>query len=562
MLVALTMLVSAPLQRSAIAAETRAREITPLERVSFRAADNTDSADVDQEVNDTASQTQASASAPEPPAPSGESALVLEPALDDPWDFTNQLFERSVHQTMLPSSLNGGLGWPSDERGSRWHLSGEIAAGGGEATWAERELFDFILRETYLTNGGDEIEFYQSYNRDHSWANGSTLTIGARQDLPQVLWNGDLVLTEEYKRYRDRDYSAYDRNEGLFKLRFTPEWAGGKTRARLEYKYNVRSYTDVSPNTYKMNQARLRIEREFDATLKGEVSGELTRYKYGDNSLLSNNGSKTGARLEWQPADWLKLSAVAKNEERTYINRDQFSYTRDTLGLTAALRPDTASSLTLSAEQMKKSIDSAPGAYDDTRYSALYTRSLNPRLDLSAKYEDRRKRYDVSPIDNLDQRYSRLALDYYPAQAWNLRLDLARRSSDYALSARSYDADETALYAWYTKGAWRLGAEVRRRDQGYKIDTRRDYTLDEWRIDASYNIHKHRLSAFYSNGRLDQIDPQALNDYTETHLGAMCDWWLAEGTDFIVSYDDSNRDYRNGYNIEESLLEARLTFEF
>lgn len=490
--------------------------------------------------------------------------LVLDPELDDSWSLVNQLFSRVAQRNSAAAGFPG-LGysnWEHKSWHSAWNISGELAAGLGTSTFSDRDLVEFLLREEYSSVRGNTYSFTQAYRADRSWVNSGMLILGARQALENVLWNGDLVLDEELRSYKDKDSPAYDRRDALFKLRFTPEWDAGRTRARLEYKYNAHIYDQLSPSSYKLNQARARLERDFSDKLYGEVTGELARYKYSQPGVFSNNRGRAGARLEWDTTSHLKLTAAAKTEERDYTSRQQFSYQRDTAGFSATLRPDIRSKLVLGTETTSNERDAAPGDYRDTRYTTHYMRALNSRLDLSARYEDRRKHYAASPLQNLDQRTARLALDAYPGTAWNLRFDLARRESDFALAARSYTTDESVLGADYYAGAWRLGASAGRRTQNYDIDDKRDFTLDSLRLDAAYTLERSHLSAYYGGGWLSQANPAARNGYVETCLGAVCELELDATTTLRVCYDSSTRDYKNGLSLEDTLLEARLAFDF
>src|SRR5690606_9639432 len=139
-------------------------------------------------------------------------------------DVYDEAIGSGVSESPMESTFWGGETRRPEPR-EEWEYEAELGFQSGQSTYAENEAWNAEFVERLIAAGGNEYEFYQQYNRDISYVESESWTVGAEQKIKDMLWDGDLRLQEEFSQYRDHDDSANDLQEGEFKLRFDPEWS-------------------------------------------------------------------------------------------------------------------------------------------------------------------------------------------------------------------------------------------------------------------------------------------------------------------------------------------------
>jgi len=477
---------------------------------------------------------------------------------------TNQVFE----ETVSPRYQQGGIltsptGCGPVKEKSEWEIEGEVGVGTGTATYADQEFQEFELSETLITPRGHEYEFFQAYEVDHSYVNSGELIVGAEQRFEELLWAGDLKLTEEFVLYRDRDDPLNDRQEGEFRLRFYPEWCDGRWQADLDYKYKVRAYETFSERSYILHQTRVQLEHEFSEQLTGDVEARLADYNYSIGSTRSNHRLGLSTDWEWEPSDSWRLTAGASQDEKTYDVRRSRSYERVRYQGSVRWTPDDASTVELKGELTDYDRVYAPSrSYEDTRFELRLKRDVTEQLELEGRVTERKKDYDIDPLDDLDQHGLSLGANFNPDQRWNFYARLDTTDYDYARDVRAFTQDRVGAGLRYSYGDVRATMDWRRTENSYQAATDRDYSRDDFDIDLGYGFDDHRVRVYYGIGQLQQAHPASVNEYTETRLGAEWRYEFDPQAELRLSYDLRERDYDVQDTIKDALLEARLLFEF
>ncbi|MDQ3024675.1 MAG: hypothetical protein M3R04_09900, partial [bacterium] len=126
------------------------------------------------------------------------------------------------------------------------------------STNANNDLGQISLNEELDDIDGNSFTFYQRYDMERNFVDANVLAIGAKQFFKNWKANGDLRLHEEFKRYDDQHFDSNDRQEGLFDIRWDPEWDCERWRAELSYRYQIKEYEIFSPLSYKLHRGRAR----------------------------------------------------------------------------------------------------------------------------------------------------------------------------------------------------------------------------------------------------------------------------------------------------------------
>ncbi len=441
-------------------------------------------------------------------------------------------------------------------------IDGSVAIGTGSATYADREYQEFELNELLTTRSGKEYGFSQQYAVDHSYTNRGRLTLGASQYFPALLWNGDLELEEEFAQYQDRNTSAYDYRQGAFALRFTPEWDGGATKAEAKYQYRVRDYDEFSARSYKRHEGLLKLAREFNPQFAGEAYAKLTDYNYSYGSTSDNSRMASGGELRWEPDQTWSARAAVDHEDKTYGNASYRDYTQLSVEAQVACTPDAGNRILLEGEWRDYARDNSPAySYGQTSIGLGWQRALTERLEVELNLDERRKEYDSSSASDYDTHSWEGSFDFYPLSDLNFYGSYGRDDYDYVNLARAFERSKSQLGARYAIGRWDFCADWRRTQNEYRQEALRDYTRDEYDVEANWRFDCQRVRVYYGIGRLAQADPGSYNEYDEMRYGAQWDYQLDSQTELSLRYDFNERAYEQRDDLEDSRFEARLNFE-
>jgi len=443
-----------------------------------------------------------------------------------------------------------------------WEIAGEVEIGTGTATYADNEYQEFNLSETQTTSQGNEFEFYQGYQVDHSYVNSGTLYIGGNQAINQFLTNGLLELNEEFRLYRDRDDRLNDRQEGIFELSYEPSWQCGAWELDLNYKYHIKEYETFSPRSYIQHRLRASLEHDFGSGVSAQAFTRLDDYHYSLGSTRGNNRFGLGGKVDWQVRDDLQLSAGAEREQKHYDIRKERSYDKRTVSAEVAWEPDERSTLDVEARSIDYTRDfNAAEDYKDDRGSVSYQRYLSDRLDASVRLSERRKEFSALPLDDLDEHNVEFLVNAYPNNCWNAYAGFERKDYAFANPARAYLRTGVSAGLGYTHDNVSAYLDWRSSDNSYDINTDRDYTLNTLDFSGVLDCDPSRLRVYYGVGALSQEHPMSVNDFEETRVGAAWEYEIDPQTDLTISYDSARRDYDWQNGIEETLLAAELSFE-
>ena len=492
--------------------------------------------------------------------------ITLDSEASSVFDLENEtksaLTPPTVFTTMVDTPWGGQTQAEKGER-NEWENDGEISYGGGHATNAENDYVRLSLSETLSTPSGNEFGFYQDYNLDHSYVNSREFAIGAEQKFDGFWWDGDLKLTEEFGLYRDLDDPLNDRQDGLFKLRFDPEWSEGRWKADLDYKYNIKEYETFSERSNIQHSGKLRLQRKFSTDLTGDVTARYDNYNYSIGSTRGNRKYGVGTSWQYQATNDLKLNAAITQEHKSNNVRKTRDYDQLRYDAGARYSPDDDSTLEVKATLTEYEREFDPEEnYQDSQWTANYRRNLSSKVDIDLRMVERAKDFSADPVDNLDTHGRSASVNYNPTENWNMRLALDTNEYEYMNIDRSYDTVSLNFATSHSWEEWRLGFDWRRDENSYVTDSNRDYVRDDMNIDLDYSLEDHRWRVYYGVGHTDQADPASVNDYTETRIGAGWDYSLDPDTDLSLSYDASRRDYDAQETQEDARFEARLSFKF
>lgn len=492
--------------------------------------------------------------------------VILDQGAGSPYDIENQLRGELVPEgTTATRMVYTDWGTPTQEPPEpryETEIDGEIGYRSGTSTYASNENWEFELNESLTTRSDKEYRLYQSYQIDKSYVNSNELTVGAEQRFRELLWEGDLRLTEEFSRYNDEDEPLNNRQDGLFKLRFDPEWNDGEWQANVDYKYNVKAYETFSERSYIYHSGKAKLKWEINDRLSTEGWARMDDYNYSLGSTRGNDRVSTGNSWEWQASDRVRLDASAEREVKNYNVRKERSYEKLNYESGVRWQPDDDSTIELKGEFVDYNTEFSPGdAYEETRADVRVSRDLSEELDVSARYSNRAKNFDIDPLDDLDTNSYDLGLNYNPNRRWNFRADWNLANYDYASVNRAYDATGMTAGVSYSEGDVRASADWRSSENNYDSDPNRDYSRDDYNVDLDYRLGDHRMRVYYGVGLLDQADPASKNDYTETRAGAEWQFAIDPDVDLRVSYDFSKRAYDAQDDIEDTSFNAKLTFD-
>jgi len=449
-----------------------------------------------------------------------------------------------------------------DPETPQWKVRGSIAAGLGDATFADNDFYEFKLRESLTNLQGNYYEFYQTYLVDKSYVDASTLTVGAKQRFNEWLWNGDLRLTEEFKYYENKDYSANDRQEGTFALRFDPEWMEGRWKAKVDYKYRIRLYEEFSTRSYRYNSARTALTYQVAPDLAATGRYRYDDYNYSSGSTYSNNRQAVTGELDWEATETLSLTAGVTTEEKEYQDNNSRSY--DKVEYDARLRwePDCVSQVELrgDATDYQREFNSAED-YDDRRVSLRYRRDLSCELDIDLYGGVRRKEYVNDSTRDLDVNEARFRVNFNPNCTWNMYAGYGQADYDYATASRAYLRTVMDAGVSYLMSGWRAGISYNRYETTFDVNTDTDYTRDDLDLTVDYRRDANRWKLYYGLGLFNQVNPSSRNDYDETRLGLGWDMDLDDATRLKLSYDFNKRDYELFTDYEYSQVGAKIEFD-
>ncbi|MCC7477892.1 porin [bacterium] len=443
-----------------------------------------------------------------------------------------------------------------------WDFSGEITFNSGEGSFNKEEQQAFSLEQRLKMPSGKEFSFYQRYDLDHSYVDSSTLSIGGEQKLPDLLWNGKLRLKEEFRLYTDRNASFNNRQDGLFQLDFDPNWAGGRWKADIAYKYNIKEYETFSPRSYRQNRAKLKLEHQFSKDLSASVHASNDDYTYSFGSNRGNTKRELGGEAQWQVNDQLSLSTSVEHEEKEYEVRKSRGYEQDRWEAGLRWQPDQQSSIDLNTSLTDYDSPFSPDRnYEDQSLRLRAQRSFSPRWQGDLSLSRRSKVFDVDPFNDVDSDSFGAGLSYRPDKDWSFYVNLAADSFDYANPDRAYDNERLSLGASYRHDDFSAGADWSINSSSYSSDPNRNYDNTSLGLNAGYQWGRHDLSAYYNRGQLDQADPASTSEYTDSAFGGRWQFKLSREFDLSLSYDRSNREYTAADSLKDTRFEARLEFE-
>lgn len=471
------------------------------------------------------------------------------------------LIEPGSLATPMEQTPWGGLTQATEPR-YELEVEGSVTTGSGNSTYSDSEYQEFELEQTLETRSGKEYTFYQEYGVEHSYTNSGELTLGAEQEFPDVLWNGDVELSEEFSQYKDRDDNANDYQQGRFEFEFDPNWQDGRWELDLEYDYRVKAYETFSTRSYKRSDGEISLRREFADSLEGEAYYKVSDYNYSFGSSRGNRRTSTGTEFEYEPnEDWEFKVAADLTEKQYEVTKDR-GYEELAYEGSVEYRPDEVSRIEVEGEiaDYDREFDPAD-SYEDSRVRFRYQRDITERLDIGVRAEQRRKRYDLAPGSDLDVDGWDASLNYNPTDDWNLYYDYDFTEYDYATITRIYERTGNRLGTRIGFGRLQLGAHWRESETAYFTEVGRDNTREDYDFDLDYEFDRSRLRVYYGVGSLSQADPASTNEYDETRYGAEWDFELDSRTELTLRYDFSERAYEQRDDVEDSRLEASLNFE-
>ena len=477
-------------------------------------------------------------------------------------DVYDSAFGSGVYESPMESTPWGGETRKPGPK-PEWEYEAEFGYASGQSTYAENQSYTYDFVETLKAAGGNEYEFYQSYNHDLSYVESENYTFGAKQKIKDILWEGDLRLQEEFSRYHDSDDPANNLQEGEFKLRFDPEWSDGKWGADVEYKYDVKVYETFSSRSYKLNNGKLKLEHEFSKDLDSEVYSSFDDYNYSIGSDRGNSKVESGTALDWDVTNDLSLGFETSIEDKHYDVRKDRNYTQQDFDFKASWKPDDDSQLSLNHSLKDYDRYYNPGEnYQENSSSASYRRNLSEELDVDLDWSFRDKSFAVDPLDDTEQTGFGYGLNYNPAEDWNISYSFDNKDYGFADPVREYEARGHRAGVRYTHHNIGLGLDFSLSENDYTMDALRNYTRDDYNLDFDYRFDRHSVRVYYGVGYLDQADPASVNDYSETRVGASWDFELSDKTDLSLSYDFNEREYDSQPLQEDNRLQARISFRF
>ncbi|MCB1216532.1 hypothetical protein KDL44_04030 [bacterium] len=477
-------------------------------------------------------------------------------------DVYDEAIGSGVTESPMESTFWGGETRKPEPR-AEWEYEGQIGYQAGNSTYADNEAWNYEFVETLTAAGGNEYEFFQQYSRDISYVESESWSFGAEQKIKDILWDGDLRLSEEFGLYRDKDDPLNDLQEGEFKLRFDPEWADGRWEADAEYKYQLKVYETFSARSYKLNSGKLKLEHEFSKDLEGEVEGSFDDYNYSIGSDRGNSKTEYGSALDWDVTNDLSIGAEVGLELKNYDVRKDRNHEESSYDIDVDWKADDHSQLSLKYGYTDHNRFYDPGEnYEENKSDVRYRRNLSQEFDFDLNWSFRDKQYDLDPLSDTEQTGYGLGMNYNPDEEWNFAYGYDFKDYGYSDPVREYEA-----IGHRGSAAWRhhnvsLTLDISRSENDYAMDALRNYTRDDYNLDFDYRFDRHSLRVYYGVGYLDQADPASTNDYTETRLGAGWDYELSEDTDLRLSYDFNVRDYDSQPEQEDNRLQALISFRF
>jgi hypothetical protein len=468
----------------------------------------------------------------------------------------------TVYESPMESTPWGGETQKEQPR-AEWEYEADFGYQSGTSTYAENASYTYDFAQILTAAGGNEYEFYQSYNHDLSYVESENFSFGAKQKIEDILWNGDLRLEEEFSRYLDFDDSSNNLQEGEFKMRFDPEWSDGRWAADVDYKYNVKVYETFSSRSYKLNSGKLKLEHEFSKDLAGEVSSSFDDYNYSIGSDRGNSKNDVGGSLDWDVSNDLSLGFDTSLENKHYDVRKDRNHEKLDYNFDLSWKADDDSQLSVKQSSTNYSRYYDPGEnYDETSTSLSYRRSLSEELDVDLKWTTRDKQFEVDPLDDTEQTGYSYGVNYNPAEDWNLSYSFDAKDYGFVDPVREYETLGHRAGLRYTHHNIGIGLDYSLSENDYAADALRNYTRDDYNLDFDYRFDQHSVRVYYGVGYLDQADPASVNDYTESRVGASWDYELNDTTDLSLSYDFNERDYDGQPLQEDNRLQARISFRF
>lgn len=477
-------------------------------------------------------------------------------------DVYEDAFGSGVSESPMESTFWGGETRKPEPK-EEWEYEAEFGFQSGQSTYAENEAWNAEFVERLIAAGGNEFEFYQQYNKDISYVESESWTVGAEQKIKDILWEGDLRLKEEFGQYRDKDDSANDLQEGEFKMRFDPEWSDGRWQADVEYRYNVKVYETFSTRSYKLNSGKLKLEHEFSEDLEGNVRGAFDDYNYSIGSDRGNSKTQYGSGMDWDITNDLSIGVDLEQESKNYDVRKDRNHEERKYGVDLDWKPDDHSQLSLKHGFTDHDRFYDPGEnYEDNATDARYRRSLSDEFDFDLNWSYRDKQFDIDPLSDTLQRGYGFGMNYNPDEDWNLAYSFDNRDYGYSDPVREYEARGHRGSIGYRHHNISLNLDISRSENDYAMDALRNYTRDDYDLDFDYRFDRHSVRVYYGVGYLDQADPASTNDYSETRVGAGWDYELSEEAQLRLSYDFNVREYDSQPEQEDNRLQAIISFRF
>ncbi len=453
-------------------------------------------------------------------------------------------------------------GWVEKEFFSNWDIEGEIGVVSGSSTYANHNEHFFKLSETFTSRSDNEFEFYQEYGVDHYYYNSRELLLGAQQDFDSIWLNGGLRLTEEFRDYTDIAYSQNNRQSGLFKLRFDPRTKDGRWRGLFDYRYGVKTYETFSTRSYILHSARFRLDYPLSCTVSGEGRVRFDDYNYSVGSTRSFNRLGYGNTLTWEPNGAVRLSAAVDKDKKDYEITTDRSYERQVYRGALRWQPDCKTQIDLKGVVTDYDRELSPErSYQDNVAEVRLQRDLSTRWDLDARIVERQKDYDIDPLDDLDLHRRKVGLNYNADCNWNFGVSWDETQYDYAYLAREFERDVYVVDGTYSTGNMRFTGAWRTTQTDFTVDPLRDYTRNDYNLDADWRCGVHQWRAYLGIADLTQSDPASINGYDETRYGARWKYQLSCDVDFELEYYSSERVYETRDTLRNDQLFGKLSFE-
>lgn len=445
-----------------------------------------------------------------------------------------------------------------------WDFRLDLNAATGRSSFGGDNEWQFYrFSQTLHTPRGNEFEFWQEWENDHSFITGREWGLGAEQRIPDFWNDGSLRAVQEYRDYRDLNQNNQRRKQFDLRLRLDPRWEAERVRARFDYRLRTVDYPLLPSDSYVLHDARLDVEHEVNSELRASSGLHSKNYNYGPGSNRSNNLLRSEARLDWKFDDSASAYLQGSREDKNYNSRPDRNYDLNSSGFGLRWDPDSVSTVSADVERSYYDRPFAPDrSYDEWQAQGRYRRQLSCQLDLDLRYLYRDKRYAIDPLSDSTQRQGSALLNYMPDEHWNYQAGWQRSDYAFANPLRANLSDVYTLGAGYRLDESYVGFNWRRNESDFTGAPQFSNTRDDYDFEFQQQGCDWRWRSYLGFGRLAQQLPGNLNNFREQRLGMEWGYDFDCRTTLNLRYDYFERRYALQNAFEDSRIEAGLTYKF